>query len=82
MLNFGVVRPDRTIIREDGKKFVCYRSAIKTATVELDSGQLKVDVVVNRDLADRYTSPQSGAGISSPTKLTSEGQKIAPTIKA
>jgi len=92
MLKFGIIRPDRTIIRGDGKKFVCYKSAIKNATILLDSGQLKVDVVVNKDPAEklgamwinvRNSASASGEVVSkvvnSPTVAV---QKIAPLITA
>ncbi|MDG6905855.1 MAG: hypothetical protein JRN20_08735 [Nitrososphaerota archaeon] len=45
----GIVRPDKTIILEDGKKYICYRAAFKNATINLDAERLSVDVVVNRD---------------------------------
>ncbi len=49
MLQYGIIKPDRTIIREDGKKYVCYKFAIKNATIQLESGGVRVDVVLNRE---------------------------------
>jgi predicted transcriptional regulator len=46
--NYGIVKVDKTVIQADGKKFVCYRSSFKNATISLESGELKVDVVLNR----------------------------------
>jgi predicted transcriptional regulator len=50
---YGIVKIDRTIIQEDGKKFVCYRASFKNASINLESGELKVDVEPNRDPSDR-----------------------------
>ena len=51
--SYGIVRADRTIVQEDGKKFVCYRSSFKSASIQLESGELKVDLVSNRNLEDK-----------------------------
>jgi predicted transcriptional regulator len=93
MLEFGLIRPDRTIILEDGKKFVCYKSAFKNATIQLESGELKVDLVLNRDPADKLSDiwstmkPKSPAQ-TAPQKLqqtsmisNSTIQKVAPILK-
>jgi predicted transcriptional regulator len=53
MLNYGIVRADRTIIQDDGKKYVCYKSSFKNATIQLESGELKVDLVPNRGPLDK-----------------------------
>ena len=47
--NFGIVRVAKTIIKPDGKKYVCYKAAFKNASISLDSGELKVDVTLNRE---------------------------------
>ena len=92
MLEFGIVRPDRTIIQEDGKKFVCYKSSFKNATIQLDSGELRVDLVSNRDPADKLSDIWSTMRPKSvieaaPEKLqqaasiaNSALQKIAPAL--
>lgn len=49
LLLSGIVKPERTIILEDGKKYICYKAAFKNATISLDPEQLSVDVVLNRD---------------------------------
>jgi predicted transport protein len=49
MQTFGIVRVDKTIIQPDGKKYVCYRASFKNASVSLESGELKVDVTLNKD---------------------------------
>lgn len=53
LLDYGIVRPDKTIIQEDGKKFISYRTSFKNATINLESGELKVDVEPNRDPSDK-----------------------------
>lgn len=90
MLKFGIVKPDHTIIREDGKKFVCYKSAIKNATILLDSGHLKVDVVVNKDPAEKLgamwinvrNSASLDMNVPSHNSISSmdASQKITPVI--
>jgi len=93
MLEYGIVRPDRTIIQDDGKKFVCYKASFKNATIQLESGELKVDLVSNRDPADKLSDiwssmkPKAGTQIE-PEKLqqaslisNSTLQKIAPILE-
>lgn len=51
---YGIVKVDQTVIQNDGKKFVCYRTSFKNASINLESGELKVDVELNReDASDR-----------------------------
>ena len=78
MLRFGVIRPAQTIIREDGKKFVCYKSAIKNATIQLDSGELKVDVVLNRDPAEKPLASEIPMKVEATDSHVT--QKILPTL--
>lgn len=47
LFGFGIVRADRTIIEDDGKKYICYKSNFKNATIQLESGELKVDLIMN-----------------------------------
>ena len=49
LLLSGIVKPDKTVILEDGKKYICYKAAFKNATINLDAEHLSVDVVINRD---------------------------------
>ena len=53
MLNYGIVRPDKTIIQPDGKKYVSYKASFTGASISLESGQLKVDVVPNKLNSDK-----------------------------
>lgn len=57
LLHFRLIKPNRTIIREDGKKYVCYKSAIKGAAIRFDAGRLTVEVVPNVDPVARFDSP-------------------------
>lgn len=47
LLSHGMIRVDKTIISDDGKKFVCYLSCFKNASINLEGDGLKVDVVVS-----------------------------------
>ena len=51
--SFGIIKAEKTILQEDGKKFVCYKSAFRSASVHLESGELTVDLVPNRDSAEK-----------------------------
>jgi predicted transcriptional regulator len=42
--SYGIVRPDKTIIQPDGKKYVSYKAAFSEAKISLESGELRVDV--------------------------------------
>ena len=53
---YGIVKVDKPVIQGDGKKFVCYRASFKNASISLESGELKVDVELNReDASDRLS---------------------------
>lgn len=47
MLRFGIVRPFRTVIDENGKKYVSYATTFKNASVKFESGEMMVDVIFN-----------------------------------
>jgi|GEM_PF-655875 DNA-binding Lrp family transcriptional regulator len=49
LLVSGIVKPDKTIILEDGKKYICYKAAFKNATINLDASELSVVVVLNKE---------------------------------
>lgn len=54
---FGIIRAAKTIIQEDGKKFVCYKASFKNASINLESGELRVDLVSNRDEVSTEKQP-------------------------
>jgi len=85
MLQFGIVKPERTIIREDGKKYVCYRSTIKNATIQLESGEVRVDVILNRDPSDKlgilWSNVRNAAPSNSIEKLEREKDVTGSTVQ-
>ncbi len=44
---FGLLKVERIVITEDGKKYELVRSAIRSASVQFDRGSLGVDVTAN-----------------------------------
>ncbi len=44
---FGLLKVERVVITDDGKKYELVRSAIRSARVQFDSGTLDVDVTAN-----------------------------------
>ncbi|MDA4112002.1 MAG: winged helix-turn-helix domain-containing protein [Thaumarchaeota archaeon] len=90
--DYGIVRADKTIVQDDGKKFICYRSSFKNATIQLESGDLVVDLVSNRDPSDKLHDIWSSVKASDSAKIQPQIQidspasnvvprKISPFIK-
>lgn len=79
LLSRGVIRVDRTIISDDGKKYACYISCFRNATIKLVSGELKVDVVVT-DASDRLHEMWSSIRATAPEHNKTTAQ--APLITA
>jgi len=50
---FGLLKVERIIITDDGKKYELVKSAIKTATVQLDRETLDVNVTANVDADEK-----------------------------
>ena len=44
---FGLLKVDRIVLTDDGKKFELVRSAIRSASVQFGNGMLDVDVTAN-----------------------------------
>ncbi len=44
---YGLLKVERIVITEDGKKYELVRSAIRSASVQFDKGALDVDVTAN-----------------------------------
>ena len=80
MQEFGIIKADKTIIRDDGKKYVCYKSAIKNVSILFEGGELKVDVVLNNPPAEKmgilWSEVAPNLLAESPTK------KITPLLGA
>jgi DNA-binding Lrp family transcriptional regulator len=55
LAEFGIIRPEKTVLQEDGKKYICYKSAFRSASIHLESGQLTVDLIPNRDATEKLT---------------------------
>lgn len=49
LLRMGIVEKDKTVIQEDGKKYRCYKASFKSAHIDFESGEIKVDVVPNTE---------------------------------
>jgi DNA-binding Lrp family transcriptional regulator len=91
LFNYGIIRADKTIIQDDGKKFICYKSSFKNATIQLESGELVVDLVSNRDPSEKLHDIWSSVKSAPPSIISSHAQtktavpnllpkKIAPVI--
>lgn len=78
--SYGLVRVDRTIIQEDGKKFVCYRAAFRNAKINLESGELKVDVELNQDASDKLSEMWSSVRTAE-KKSTENARAAIPLIE-
>ncbi len=44
---FGLLKVERIVITDDGKKYELVKSAIRTASVQFDRGVLNVDITAN-----------------------------------
>lgn len=44
---FGLLKVDRVVLTEDGKKYELLRSTIRSASVQFNKGMLDVDVTAN-----------------------------------
>ncbi len=64
--HYGIIKAEKTIIQDDGKKFVCYRSSIKNASISLESGELVVDVILNRQVPTPAPVAPTAEHISAP----------------
>ena len=53
LASYGIIRADRSVIQEDGKKYICYKASFKSASIQLESGELKVDLISNREPEDK-----------------------------
>lgn len=53
LLDAQILVVDRVIITPDGKKYELFRSSYRSVTVSFEGGALKVQAVVNEDVADK-----------------------------
>lgn len=49
LLSMGIVKRDKTIIQGDGKKYRCYKASFKSAHIDFESGEIRVEVVPNTE---------------------------------
>jgi len=72
LFSSGLVRADKTIIQGDGKKFICYKSTIKNATIQMESEKLLVDLVSNRDPSEKLRDMWSAVKSVEPSRISRE----------
>ena len=53
LLDAQIVVIDRMIVTSEGKKYELLRSAYRLVTVSFENGIMKVDVVINEDVAEK-----------------------------
>jgi len=53
LLDARVLLIDRIIVTKDGKRYELVRSAYRTVQVDLENGAMKVDALINEDVADK-----------------------------
>ncbi len=51
----GILTVEKTILTQDGKKFELYRSAFRTFHINLNQGEIDIDVELNEDVASRLS---------------------------
>ena len=76
MLRFGIVRPVRTVIDENGKKFVSYATSFKNASVRFESGEILVDVTFD-NTANRV---EKLASTNNQADWPPESKPVAPLV--
>lgn len=55
MNEVGLLTVEKTIITDDGKKFELYRSSFRGINIQLEKGEIVVDVELNEDVATRLS---------------------------
>ncbi len=53
LLDAQILVIERIIVTPDGKKFELLRSSYRAINVSFDGGQVKVDAIVNEDVAEK-----------------------------
>ncbi len=53
LLDGQILVVEKIIVTSDGKKYELLRSAYRSVTVSFESGVLKVDAIVNEDVAEK-----------------------------
>jgi predicted transcriptional regulator len=55
MKDVGILTVEKTIITDDGKKFELYRSSFRSVRLQLNQGEIVLDVELNEDVATRLS---------------------------
>ncbi len=55
MRDIGLLTVEKTIITDDGKKFELYRSSFRSIKLQLNQGEIVLDVELNEDVATRLS---------------------------
>ncbi|HYB03178.1 MAG TPA: helix-turn-helix domain-containing protein [Nitrososphaerales archaeon] len=55
MREVGLLTVEKTILTDEGKKFELFRSSFKGINLQLDKGDIVVDVELNEDVATRLS---------------------------
>jgi len=55
MRDVGILTVEKTIITDDGKKFELYRSSFRSVRLQLNQGEIVLDVELNEDVATRLS---------------------------
>lgn len=50
----GLLIVERILFTETGRRYLVYRSAFRGIGIEMESSELKVQVTLNEDVADRF----------------------------
>lgn len=53
LIDAQVLLIDRIVVTNDGKRFEVVRSAFRAVQVDLESGDMKVNAVINEDMAEK-----------------------------
>jgi DNA-binding Lrp family transcriptional regulator len=53
LLAEGVLVTDRIVVTPEGKRYELLRSAFRAFSVTFDGGSIRVDAVINEDVADK-----------------------------
>lgn len=53
LLDAQILVVEKIIVTPDGKKYELLRSAYRSITVSFDGGQMKVEAVINEDVAEK-----------------------------
>lgn len=53
LLDSQILVVEKIIVTPDGKKYELLRSAYRSVTVSFENGQMKMEVIVNEDVADK-----------------------------